>query len=187
MSREGPPAPIAVLDAAYSHYASGVSAVIAADWRDSEPLEVLTEQGPPAEPYESGRFYKRELPLLLSILSQWKAPLSAVVIDGHVWLDGKGRPGLGARLHEALGGDVPVIGLAKSPLAHRADEAEPTEDFGFAPIPVLRGQSQRPLYVSAVGIERAVAVDLVHRMHGDNRLPTLVKIADRAARNALPH
>lgn len=175
-------APIAVLDAAYADDASAVAAVFAASWTAAEPSEVITAPGPAAPPYESGAFYKRELPLLLAVLARRSAPLSAIVIDGHVWLDGAGAPGLGARLHAALGGSAPVVGIAKAALLRAAG----TEDLGFAPIAVTRGQSSRPLFVSAVGMAREAAAAHVRAMHGDSRLPTLVKAADKAARRALP-
>ena len=37
-------------------------------------------------PYESGQFYKRELPCLLHALSEVPYPLSLIYIDANVWL-----------------------------------------------------------------------------------------------------
>jgi deoxyribonuclease V len=68
------------------------------------------------------------------------------------------RPGLGARAREQFGG--PVIGVAKTPL-RTATHA----------IAVLRGPSARPLYVTAAGMPRADAADLVRHMAGRRRLP----------------
>ncbi len=177
-------APIAVLDAAYSEHASAAAAAIAESWTSAEAIDVITTLGPEAPPYERGAFYKRELPLLLSILALWEGPLSAIVIDAHAWLDGDGAPGLGARLFDALERQVPIIGLAKSPLAHW--EPGESDDNDLAPVEVRRGKSKRPLYVSAAGMARDKAEALVRSMHGDSRLPTLVKAADKAARRALP-
>jgi len=53
-----------------------------------------------------------------------------------------------------------VIGVAKTPL-RTATHA----------IAVLRGPSARPLYVTAAGMPRADAADLVRHMAGRRRLP----------------
>src|SRR2546430_11012537 len=57
---------------------------------------------PLVEPYQPGEFYRRELPCLLQVLASGPAA-EIVIIDGYVWL-GAGRPGLGARLYESIGG-----------------------------------------------------------------------------------
>ena len=48
---------------------------------------------------------------------------------------------------------------------------------------LLRGTSQRPLFVTAIGIDYGQAARWIGRMHGDNRLPTILKQVDRLARN----
>ena len=48
---------------------------------------------------------------------------------------------------------------------------------------VHRGQSQKPLYVSAVAIDRAEAALAIQRMHGPHRIPTLLKQVDRRCRD----
>ena len=92
-----------------------------------------------------------------------------VIVDGYVWLAG-GTPGLGAHLHGALG--VPMIGVAKTRYASAAGAAE-----------VCRGESRSPLFVSAVGLELAEAVEGVRRMHGPYRVPTLLKQVDALTRS----
>jgi deoxyribonuclease V len=62
-------------------------------------------------PYEPGRFYLRELPVLRAVLDEVE-DVGLLVIDGYVDL-APGRPGLGAYCHEEFG--VPVIGIAKTP------------------------------------------------------------------------
>jgi deoxyribonuclease V len=47
---------------------------------------------------------------------------------------------------------------------------------------VLRGTSARPLYVTATGMPRADAADLVRRMAGQHRLPDALRRADALAR-----
>ena len=125
----------------------------------------------PAE-YRPGHFYERELPVLLALIAQVNQPLEAVVIDGYVWLGAANEKGLGAHLYEALGGSVPVIGVAKTAF----------KGSGFA-VPVLRGGATRPLYVTAVGMAPSVAAERVRAMHGPYRVPTLLKEVDRLARS----
>jgi len=47
---------------------------------------------------------------------------------------------------------------------------------------VLRGDSSRPLFVTAAGMNADGAAELVRGMHGLHRLPTLLKRADQLAR-----
>jgi deoxyribonuclease V len=79
------------------------------------------------------------------------------------------QPGLGAHVHAEFG--VPVIGVAKKaflPATHAAR--------------VFRGQSLRPLYVTATGMTIADAAGLVADMAGRFRMPDALKRADRLAR-----
>jgi len=113
----------------------------------------------------------RELPALLAVLRLGRETIQTVVIDGYVWLDTAGIPGLGGHLHKALGGRTVVVGVAKSRF----------KDARFA-CPVLRGRSQRPLYVTSVGVDRETAVAWVQKMHGPFRIPTMLREADRLCR-----
>jgi deoxyribonuclease V len=166
--------PFACLDAAYNDSAASAACVLFPTWGAATPLRVLTTRQGAAPAYEPGAFYKRELPLLLAVLDQLERPPGTIIVDGYVWLDAAGRPGLGAMLHRALAERIPVVGVAKTAFAG-AD----------AGIPVVRGGSGRPLYVSAVGIDAEEAAKGVQSMHGRHRIPTLLQVADRAARDAL--
>jgi deoxyribonuclease V len=119
-------------------------------------------------PYQPGAFYLRELPPLRAVLAG-QDELRLVVVDGYADLDPDGRPGLGARLHAELG--MPVIGVAKS--AYRT---------ATHAIPVLRGTSSRPLFVTAAGLPRHDAADLVRHMAGRFRVPDALRRADTLAR-----
>jgi deoxyribonuclease V len=119
--------------------------------------------------YEPGAFYRRELPCLLEVLKQGP-PADLVLVDGYVWL-GQGAPGLGAYLHQAIG--KIVVGVAKTRFASATDV-----------VPVVHGASRAPLYVTAVGMLIQEAAESVARMHGEFRLPTLLKMVDRLARTA---
>jgi deoxyribonuclease V len=111
--------------------------------------------------------------LLVGVLGMLKTRPAIVVIDGYVWLD-EGRPGLGARLFEALGGRTPVVGIAKTAF----------RDAGWARA-VVRGRSAKPLFVTAAGLGLDDAAEGVRSMAGAHRLPAMVAEADRLARGAL--
>jgi deoxyribonuclease V len=120
-------------------------------------------------PYRPGNFFERELPAIRAVLAT-AGPLDLLVVDGYVDLDPHGRPGLGAHVHAEYG--APVIGVAKS-YFRSATHA----------VPVLRGSSSRPLYVTAAGLPVAQAVALVERMHGRTRIPTALGAVDRLCRS----
>jgi deoxyribonuclease V len=141
------------------------------DWLSAEPSfeRASRSAGAPAG-YEPGLLYRREMPYLLALMELLDAPPDLVIVDGFVWLD-EGKPGLGAHLHDALSRRSAVIGVAKRPFRNATNA-----------VPVLRGGSQQPLYVSSVGIDPAVAVQAIRQMHGPHRLPTLLKRVDRLSR-----
>jgi deoxyribonuclease V len=99
--------------------------------------------------------------------------LDLLVAGGYADLDPGGRPGLGAHAHAEFG--IPVIGVAKSAF-RTATHA----------IPVLRGTSARPLFVTAAGMSRTDAADLVRHMAGRYRLPDALRRADTLARTGRP-
>jgi deoxyribonuclease V len=142
------------------------------DWNSAEPAREMTIVTPPGDPYVPGEFFRRELPPVLAVLRALDVTPAVVVIDGHVWLDAHDRPGFGARLHRVLGGTA-VVGVAKT----RYRDAPGAQ--------VLRGRSAKPLFVSAIGLELEEAAEGIRRMHGDHRIPTLLKHADRLARGLL--
>ena len=92
-------------------------AVAAAIWFRGWATDVVECQAvacfPVVAGYEPAAFYRRELPCLLGVLA--KGPRAdVVVVDGYVWL-GAGAMGLGAHLHETIGGVV--VGVAKTRFA----------------------------------------------------------------------
>jgi deoxyribonuclease V len=162
---------IACLDVAYRGGGAVAACVVFLAWPDRAAVNRYVARIPSVQPYEPGRFYRRELPCLLAVLAKVEEPLDVVVVDGHAWL-GDGRPGLGAHLHEALARQVPVVGVAKS-------------RFRGAPaLPLRRGGSRQPLYVSAAGMEPEEAAGLVAAMAGPYRIPTLLAEVDRLCRRA---
>jgi deoxyribonuclease V len=139
------------------------------DWQAEKPDVVYKEFVIGLEPYQPGEFYKRELPCIEKILSKLdRASIEIIIIDGYVFLDDTGKPGLGAHLHELLEGKIPVIGVAKSSYAgHSKHES------------ILRGESKQPLFVSAIGIDQAEASMLIQNMRGKYRIPDLLRILDQ--------
>jgi deoxyribonuclease V len=162
---------LACLDVDYRDSEAVAACVLFRAWTDDRGAAEVVEHIPHVEPYQSGEFYRRELPCLLAVLSQVRDPVEAVVIDGYVWLADESRPGLGGRLYEALGRTVPVLGVAKTRFAG-VQVARP----------VVRGVSRRPLWVTAAGIDPDIAAGDIQAMHGSYRIPTLLKRVDQLCR-----
>lgn len=159
------------------HYKDALAKVVGALFEPeaTTALEYVTSYIDDVEEYVPGEFYKRELPCILSLLEKVELKkLDAIIIDGNVFINNNGDFGLGGRLWESIGQRVPVIGVAKS-LFKNADEriAE-----------VKRGKSDKPLFVSSVGIELADAASLIQNMHGDYRMPAILKEVDRLTKEA---
>jgi deoxyribonuclease V len=155
------------------HYldGGGARAAVAAyrDRRFSQVTRTQTAMLAAVEPYHPGEFYRRELPPLRAVIPA-ADELALMVVDGYVDLDPDGRPGLGAHVHDEFG--VPVIGVAKTAFLTATHAA-----------PVLRGQSARPLYVTAAGMTISDAAVLVAEMAGPFRLPDALTTVDRLARS----
>jgi len=162
---------IAVLDVAYLAKAAGVACVLADSWTAPAPVvEISKHVACILAKYESGCFYKRELPLLRTMIDGLECRPAVFVIDGYVWLGATNKPGLGAHLFESVGRAIPVVGVAKS--RYRDDTWSAR---------VLRSKSRRPLFVTAAGLDQTRAAELVLRMHGKHRIPSLLQRADRLA------
>ena len=176
MDTDGPP-DYGLCAAVDVHYLSTggarAAAVLAADAAFAHVLAERTAVVPQAAPYRPGEFYRRELPPLRAVLEDLSG-LDLLVVDGYADLDPDGRPGLGAHVHAELG-PVPVIGVAKS-------------RFRTAPhaVPVLRGSSVRPLFVTAAGNVCGRRRGLVRRMAGRYRLPDALRRAETLARAGPP-
>jgi deoxyribonuclease V len=170
METGGPPdcGVCAAVDVHYLSTGARAAAVLAADAAFAHVLAERTAVVPRVPPYRPGEFYLRELPPLRAVLDDLRG-LGLLVIDGYADLDPSGRPGLGAHAHAEFG--IPVIGVAKSRF-RTATHA----------VPVVRGASGRPLFVTAAGMPCADAADLVRRMAGRYRLPDALRRADTLAR-----
>ena len=104
---------IACVDVDYRDVGAVAACVCFQSWSDGTSTSETVVQVHDVEPYQSGQFYRRELPCILAVLKSLSELPQVIVIDGYVWL-GQQRPGLGAHLYEALGRSVAVIGVAKT-------------------------------------------------------------------------
>ena len=162
---------IIAVDACYQEKRACVAGVLFDDWRSSTPVKVYHSQVARVGPYVPGQFYKRELPGIISLMDEHRLSPSTIVIDGYVYLDGASTPGLGKHLFDDLGGRISVVGVAKNALAGISRR--------YA---IFRGASLRPLYVTAAGMDPGRAQRCIISMHGNHRIPTLLKQADQACR-----
>ncbi|MEO9518157.1 MAG: endonuclease V [Paracoccaceae bacterium] len=121
--------------------------------------------------YESGSFFKRELPAIIRLLKEIDTKPSAIIVDGYCTLGSTNRKGLGAHLFDVLGGAIPVIGVAKNRFKDQPKACE-----------LYRGKSKNPLFVTAAGFSLTDAKRNVALMHGAYRKPTLLKEVDRLCR-----
>ncbi|MDG1333312.1 MAG: endonuclease V [Crocinitomicaceae bacterium] len=146
----------------------------ASDTADFELTESISE----IKDYESGSFYKRELPCLQSIINKIELDpeKDIIIIDGFVVLDDNGKLGLGGYLFKHLNSEIPIIGVAKNNFA----------TINSLKREVLRGESAKPLYVTAAGINLEEASEKVSKMHEDFRIPTILKLVDSSCRKPRP-
>ncbi|MDH6253612.1 deoxyribonuclease V [Chryseobacterium sp. H1D6B] len=156
----------------YDEYAKTIC-ISFEDWTSEKESEIYSEETSIISVYESGAFFKRELPCILSLLSKIELKEGDIVIvDGYVTLNDEGKKGLGGYLYEALEQNYPVIGIAKN---------------GFSsPDPrrrnVYRGESKTPLFVTSMGIDVDEIKDSVEKMYGSYRIPALLKKLDQLTR-----
>ncbi len=164
---------ILALDVDYRLDKAIAAGVLFHDWQDEVAVKELTTECDVADDYVSGEFYRRELPCLLKLIQQFDCTPDTIVIDGYVYLGQDRTPGLGWHLYETLDKRIAVIGVAKT--AYKDTPAS---------MAVRRGTSQRPLYVSAIGMDEAQARHCIETMHGPDRIPTLLKRVDQLCRAA---
>lgn len=162
---------IAILDVAYEGAEANAASVVASEWEDSEPVRECSARISNIAEYVPGEFFKRELPCLKEVLGCLPDPPDIIVVDGFVTLDAQGTQGLGAHLFTALGSSTPVIGVAKTGFAKATHAIE-----------IKRGESERPLFITAMGIEPQHAARCIQSMHGEFRIPALLKRVDQLSR-----
>ena len=152
---------------------ANVAGVLFLNWEDATPFKQLTVEVEGVLPYESGSFYKRELPCILALLKKLEEMPSLIIVDGYVTL-AEGKKGLGAYLYEALEERVPVVGVAKNLFPNIPESTY-----------LFRGESKKPLYITSLGISENIAKECIGKMHGKYRFPTLLKEVDRLCREVI--
>ena len=161
---------IVALDTAYFSEFALTAGVLFPAWSAAQPADTFRIRSKIESDYISGQFYKRELPCIVRFLDQapWRPDL--IIIDGYVTLAGD-RMGLGMHLYEAVDKRIPIIGVAK----HSFKNHETA-------MPILRGKSKRPLFITAVGICLKEAAKNIQAMSGPGRIPNLLKIVDNLSK-----
>lgn len=162
---------ILAVDVAYHTEYAIVGGLLFSHWNDDVPLREITARIDHIEAYVPGQFYQRELPCILTLLEQIPKPLETILIDGYVYLGNERLNGLGAHLYHALHEKIAIIGVAKTAFKDTPQSSE-----------VYRGHSQRPLYVTAIGIDEEAARECITQMSGPYRIPTLLKKVDQLCR-----
>ena len=90
-------------DAYYAGNKAKVVGVLFENFSDEKPLKIISKVVGNVAPYESGSFYKRELPCIVSLLQDLDVrDISPIVIDGFVYLGDDSRYGLGGHSYERL-------------------------------------------------------------------------------------
>jgi len=143
-------------------------------WTDKEPSAICIKYTNQVNEYESGEFFKRELPCIMDIINDLNlTDQDFIIVDGYVILNNEYKIGLGGYLYKALNEKIPIIGVAKSLYN------EPNEQR----IALVRGNSKRPLFITSLGIETELAYEYIKSMDGDFRIPTLLKKLDQLTRS----
>ncbi|EJL68387.1 endonuclease V [Chryseobacterium populi] len=143
------------------------------DWNSEKETEIFNEKTEITFEYQSGEFYKRELPCILSLLEKIQLKDGdSIIIDGYVTLDNDGKIGLGGYLYEVLGQKYPVIGIAKNEFSSPDSQRRS----------ICRGESKTPLFLTAKGIDVDILIPEIKQMHGLYRIPTLLKKLDQLTR-----
>lgn len=139
------------------------------NWDDEQPAQIITEYFTGIEEYIPGEFYRRELPCILKLLDQLNLQtLEAIIVDGYIYINNEGGFGLGGKLYQALDKQVPIIGVAKTSFISNKETV----------VEVKRGESDNPLYVSAIGTSLEEAAEHVKNMKGPYRMPAILKLMD---------
>lgn len=162
---------IVAIDVYYIEDRAKTVGILFENWTDSKSdiKALVTDYQDNVAPYQSGQFYQRELPCIMSLLAKIDlSKITAIVIDGYVHLD-EGKFGLGGHLYNALDKTIPIIGVAKKPFSNNSQYL----------VEVMRGQSKHPLYVTAIGTLLETAATNIKLMAGKYRMPDLLSYLDQ--------
>jgi len=141
-------------------------------WDSAEADKTYLTQVVEVEKPAKGALDLRALPCVTQLLREHRLEPELILIDGFVHLDAAETPGWGQRLYEVLDRKVPVIGVSKKSLPGLSAQFE-----------VLREEEAPPLFVTCAGVDIGAARVRLRSMHGRKRVPTLLKLAARLAKN----
>ena len=167
---------IVVIDADYNEDTKKghVAGILAKTPLDAKESGIVTGIIDHVAEYQPGQCYKRELRCVEEVFRQVKArklgKIEMILVDGYADF-GTAQASLGTHVYDEY--RIPVIGIAKNPF--RSCVVSNTE--------VYRGSSEKPLFVTCKGIQHRKAKDIVRKMAGEYRIPALVKLADKVARD----
>ena len=157
------------------HGDGAVAAAVAFDeWDAPEASRTYTSRVAQVDKPSRAKPDLRGLPCLLLLLQEHALKPDVILIDEPVHLDAAETPGLGRSLYDALGGQTAVIGISTKSMPGMPAQFE-----------VFREEEARPVVVTCVGIDLGAAKVRVRTMHGKRRIPTLLKLAARMAREGL--
>ena len=162
---------ILAIDVQYQEDSALAAGVLFSSWDSATPDSSIVKTIQGIAPYEAGSFYKRELPCILSLLEDIEETISVIVVDGFVTLGANEDKGLGMHLYASLENKIPVIGVAKRSFKGTPEQCE-----------LYSGDSTKPLFVTAVGMTLGEAKAHIASMHGEHRIPTLLKRVDQLCR-----
>lgn len=160
------------------HYrdTGALAAAVAFDeWDAPEASRTFTSRVAHVDKPSRGEPDLRALPCLLLLLQEHALQPDLIVIDAPVHLDASETPGLGRKLYEALGGRVAIIGVSTRSMPGMPPQFE-----------VFREEEAQPVLVTCAGIDIGAAKTRIRTMHGKRRIPTLLKLAARIAREETP-
>ena len=161
---------ILAIDVCYKENKGYVAGISFDQWEAEHPIRIYSSVVNNIADYQSGEFYKRELPCILTLLEEHKILPNIIVIDGYVTLGGD-KPGLGQYLYEALESKVMILGVAKNGFLDNCEHEM-----------IYRGKSKKPLYITSLGISKDQAKKNIVNMYGKYREPHLLKMADQLCR-----
>lgn len=133
------------------------------DWQSTQFDKIYTIDIKDILDYQSDQFYQRELPCILQLLDVIEEHYDYIIIDGYVFLSAEQSPSLGFHLWDALTIKKPIIGVVKNFFKDTPQNCE-----------ILRGKSQKPLFITSIGINLIDAKQNILKMSGEHRLPDLI-------------
>jgi deoxyinosine 3'endonuclease (endonuclease V) len=161
------------LDVDYRDNVANGAGIVFDDILEDKSISEYTIKIDKINDYVPGQFFKRELPCLVEVIKIVKEEITTIIIDGYVWLSDNGKPGLGAHLYDEMDRKIPVIGVAKHHFHSNGNNCRI----------VCRGESRNGLFITSAGIDNDIAAEMIQKMAGEYRMPTLLKRVDTLCRN----